>query len=516
MSSHDVFVIHVKEDERVALSLALALERHGYSAWCYQFDSLPGNKLVENIKLGVESSSVLAVVVSHRAVSKRDQVSREINFGVIFKKTFLPLLLDWKIDERDRLPEVWDEAFGDSVMISFRPSEIEATAKRIVAVLVARQLEAKAPRAERIRELEEFLRQIGDRDLVQPIWERLRPFLKPIAWTSVIVALSFGAWAISDLIPWPRQQHDPFNLGIVHATIGAANLSVEKREEVEEDYKELIFQIEEGTTQVFESVLSDYDVGFVDVEEVNRDRINAQVQLELGDPASRARKLSLSLYPKRAGQLLGRRVRRCAGTINEMARCGSMHIAKFVVQQISRIAPGEFDLALLTSQIEEALPGEEVVSKYTEIGKKFYRFKPASDERETPDSDPTSFLGIREAFAQDSASTVSDALTLLSKALEERKLASIGHLFADPLSPDQEDALREYFGNMDEDEPLKVDFGKPRITMEGDDAARASFLRVDRFTDYDTGKPIRLAIRLIAHLRRVDGQWRFATLEAVP
>jgi hypothetical protein len=74
---------------------------------------------------------------------------------------------------------------------------------------------------------------------------------------------------------------------------------------------------------------------------------------------------------------------------------------------------------------------------------------------------------------------------------------------------EQRDALQRYFDNVTD---LKVAFGPPEITVQGD-TARAAFTRQDQFKDKQSGEHTSLAIRLVAVLVRSNGAWKIESLQ---
>src|SRR5262249_19144880 len=93
-------------------------------------------------------------------------------------------------------------------------------------------------------------------------------------------------------------------------------------------------------------------------------------------------------------------------------------------------------------------------------------------------------------------------------ALETQNTGQVASNFAS-MPPDQRAALQRYFDNVVD---LKVAFGPPEITVQGD-TARAAFLREDQFKDKQSGERTGLAIRLVAVLVRENGAWKIQSLQ---
>ena len=100
------------------------------------------------------------------------------------------------------------------------------------------------------------------------------------------------------------------------------------------------------------------------------------------------------------------------------------------------------------------------------------------------------------------------ALDQLRAALETENTDQVAPVFS-AMAPDQRAALQRYFDNVTE---LKVAFGTPEITVQGD-TARAAFLRQDQFRDKQSGERTSLAIRLMAVLVRENGIWKVQSLQ---
>jgi hypothetical protein len=99
-------------------------------------------------------------------------------------------------------------------------------------------------------------------------------------------------------------------------------------------------------------------------------------------------------------------------------------------------------------------------------------------------------------------------LDQLRAALETENTDQVAPVFS-AMASDQRAALQRYFDNVTE---LKVAFGTPEITVQGD-TARAAFLRQDQFRDKQSGERTSLAIRLVAVLVRENGTWKVQSLQ---
>ncbi len=103
----------------------------------------------------------------------------------------------------------------------------------------------------------------------------------------------------------------------------------------------------------------------------------------------------------------------------------------------------------------------------------------------------------------DADSQVRAVLEAYRKALEEKdvdRVATLYTAFAEP----QRAALRGYLQSATE---LRVELADIAITPQGAGVA-ATFTRRDRFVDQETGKPVRLEVRLTKMLVREGGTWK--------
>jgi hypothetical protein len=113
---HDIFIAHVEEDANVALEIALGLEEVGYTTWCYEVDSIPGQSYLIQTGRAVEESKVVVVVISPHSLSSR-QVTREVVRAHESGREFIPMLRGiTHVEFQNRQPE-WREAIGAAASI---------------------------------------------------------------------------------------------------------------------------------------------------------------------------------------------------------------------------------------------------------------------------------------------------------------------------------------------------------------------------------------------------------------
>jgi len=112
----------------------------------------------------------------------------------------------------------------------------------------------------------------------------------------------------------------------------------------------------------------------------------------------------------------------------------------------------------------------------------------------------------RAADADDeAAAAVRQALEEYRLALEQKNLDRLAELYTS-FSARQHDALRAYLDNA---EGLTVEMTDVTVTPHGDGMA-VSYTRRDRFVDRESGKMVRLEVRLTKIFMRENGQWKIA------
>src|SRR5581483_1010461 len=205
------FLVHVEEDQLLALDLALALESAGFRTWTYEVDNTAGtDDYVESILAAIRSSAIVVVVISPRALDKPEQVAREIYAGR--GKPYIPVLYDLAADEYDeQVPRPWRETLGNSVMVEVRDDGIASAADAIVRGLRARVQPAGTDqgRLEGIRSVRDQLARRGGSRLRRWLVRQLaqgRRLLGRHPWATVVSAAALAAIVlryapVSDLYP---------------------------------------------------------------------------------------------------------------------------------------------------------------------------------------------------------------------------------------------------------------------------------------------------------------------------
>jgi len=128
---HDVFIAHVEEDAEVTLEIALGLEEVGYTTWCYEVDSIPGQSYLIQTGRAVEESKVVVVVISPHSLGSR-QVTREVVRAHESGREFIPVLRGiTHVEFQNRQPE-WREAIGAAASIRIPREGVAGIIPRII------------------------------------------------------------------------------------------------------------------------------------------------------------------------------------------------------------------------------------------------------------------------------------------------------------------------------------------------------------------------------------------------
>lgn len=134
---------------------------------------------------------------------------------------------------------------------------------------------------------------------------------------------------------------------------------------------------------------------------------------------------------------------------------------------------------------------------------------PAPPPGARPQLEPSSgYFGPRAAFADDARTGVMALLEEYRRAIEARDVSALAAMYL-RFVPEQRTFLERYFASVRD---LRVRIDDVDVAVSGEDAV-VSYTRVDDFVDIPTGRPQHLSLRVTRTLRRVDGRWRFATVQ---
>ncbi|HEV7732043.1 MAG TPA: TIR domain-containing protein [Candidatus Binatia bacterium] len=537
----DLFIIHVADDAKVALELAIEFERVGYRAWCYELDSLPLGNYIENIRRGIETASVLLVLVSRSSLDKDEEVTREIHFGQAGDKAFIPLVLDLSDAEFDReVPLTWRQAFGEAVRVRLDPARLAVATGRIAEGLKARGLTPReAPIADaRLPTLQQLIdglphggpthdaRQTGHR-LAGGIKRFVRlhrsTLIASIVTMLVALALMRLAGIMSIPSPAPEPSAGTITVWIVDPTLegfgvqmaGAGDAALGEYRLLRRSMEADLLRIASASNVALQIVNDDE----IEMALVNAGCPDVKKKFQIPECAEKRAfdhlQIRVKVDPTFHGSEDGKRdltlrIGRGTGVLmlphsESLKDANLTTLADWSAEQIALF------LRLPQDRIAEALGRQRENNRLLEDS--------LGVGSAAPPGGRNSFLPslIGEAFADaittNSASATADAdvrraVEQLRETLETQDASRVAACFVS-MSPDQRDALQRYFDNVDD---LKVSFASPEITVDGE-TARVAFLREDRFRDKMTGERTSLAIRLVAVLVRANGAWRVESLQ---
>ncbi|MHA2022860.1 MAG: toll/interleukin-1 receptor domain-containing protein, partial [Candidatus Thorarchaeota archaeon] len=131
-----IFVSHVEEDSRIALELAHKLDKYGYTVWCYENDSLPGNSYLLNTRQAIiECKAFLLLISTHSMAS--NQIDAEVVRAYEEAKPIFPVRLGISDKDYKRKKTLWAQAIGTSTSIELKKDTTSETAHLIAAGLAA-------------------------------------------------------------------------------------------------------------------------------------------------------------------------------------------------------------------------------------------------------------------------------------------------------------------------------------------------------------------------------------------
>jgi len=136
-----VFVSHVEEDSAIALEIADALREAGYSAWCYEVDSIPGVSYLVQTSRAIEESSAVIVLISPHSLGSF-QVTKEVVRAHETEKPFIPVLISISYTEYTTRQPEWREAIGSATTIAVPEGGVGRIMPRILGGLRALGIEA--------------------------------------------------------------------------------------------------------------------------------------------------------------------------------------------------------------------------------------------------------------------------------------------------------------------------------------------------------------------------------------
>jgi ketosteroid isomerase-like protein/TolB-like protein len=171
------------------------------------------------------------------------------------------------------------------------------------------------------------------------------------------------------------------------------------------------------------------------------------------------------------------------------------------------------DVRIPSSQLDEVLrlEGGAGIDRYRMMAETMGGF---ADEGGTPRptegqprSDAWPWVATAHAGDADEAA-VAAVLERYRKALESKDPAKVAEVYVE-LNDRVRDALVAYFSNTKD---LRVAFDDVAVHLSGDEAL-ASFTRKDEFVDQETGREVKMELRVSSVLERREGEWRIRGLK---
>ena len=132
----DVFISHAEADASLAINIAEAIERRGFSSWYYERDTIPGKSYILQVGEAIDVCRVVILIISSHSLSSH-QVTKEVVRAHESNKPFIPLLTDVSHAEfQTRQPE-WRTAVGAAASVRISQEGISRIVPQITRGLSA-------------------------------------------------------------------------------------------------------------------------------------------------------------------------------------------------------------------------------------------------------------------------------------------------------------------------------------------------------------------------------------------
>ena len=534
-----VFVSHVEEDGDVALELALELEHAGYRTWCYEIDSVPGPTYLRQTRHAVAEARVMVVVISPHALDAPQQIEREVLRAFELRKPFIPIMRDvTHADFQDRQPD-WADMLGASASIRVPPDGISSVTARICQGLRALGIEAEAPAADRIREIEALVRGHSSAHRSaphpSPLPERsasrdTRPAARARGvrrWSPAVLALALlaggaGAWSL-----WQGEW----------STTRTAGRAIPQRLRAPADGPLVVgvmditargpvpAWMQEFTRDGLNTVLSKApNLQVFSKQKIDFVRLKRGVsEIEAAEQLGIEKMISGNLTAKGGRFVLVIEV---------------VDVQSGILEDSEQVEGEEADLVGLQNRVavnlvramKITLRSEDVSRMFSRTNDSLESYKLltetlgafAAEPQPAGPNEPGSSSGwwpfVTEAWADEppmppaaSATDEAGIRELLEKyrtALESKDLDRLASV-QESMSEGQREALLRYFDNANK---LEVKFTNLDILVEGSEAL-ATFTRDDFFEDVRSGRQIHLEVRMSSVLAKQSDGWKIRTLK---
>lgn len=135
-ASASIFISHVEEDRATMEELVRGLREHGFAAWAYETDTLPGPTYLAQVVQAIERASALILVISPEALGSH-QVAREVEVAHDLDRPIIPVLKGITHEKLQKRRPDWRLALGGSTSVAIPEQGIPAIVPRIVEGLRA-------------------------------------------------------------------------------------------------------------------------------------------------------------------------------------------------------------------------------------------------------------------------------------------------------------------------------------------------------------------------------------------
>ncbi len=131
-----LFFSHVEEDSHIGLQLANAIEKIGYSIWCYEKDSIPLVSYLINTRQAIGQSNAIIVLISPQSMASHE-VDVELEHAHEQAKPIVPVLFGIGDKDYKRKKPLWAQIVGTSTSIVLTSENLDLVAYRIALGLNA-------------------------------------------------------------------------------------------------------------------------------------------------------------------------------------------------------------------------------------------------------------------------------------------------------------------------------------------------------------------------------------------
>jgi hypothetical protein len=125
-----LFISHVEEDKAIAVEIAGALERSGFSAWYYERDSVPGVAYLDQVCEAIEQCQAFILIISRDSLGSH-QVDVEVIRAFETRRPFVPLLNGISHVEFQSRKPGWRLALGAATSVAIPTAGVSAILDRV-------------------------------------------------------------------------------------------------------------------------------------------------------------------------------------------------------------------------------------------------------------------------------------------------------------------------------------------------------------------------------------------------